>query len=228
MRNTGDVRVQQSTIAGAGGGLYAAKSIAAGDVILSIDRPTVAELYDERTNDTCAWCFGREGTPSPDTLAAERLGLPGQAVKISVSACGRCKRVKNCSKVSKTSERQPYTNSDDGQTCQKHAWETSHKRECNLFARLPPLPKEVRGTMRLIRLLQEGDAMAAEILRMKSKVDDVKKYSPARCEYLRRTAEDSWRWSTGAEKPSEDVVRELATIVSSAPSPDHGRDIADT
>ena len=82
--------------------------------------------------------------------------------------------------------------------------------------------------MRLIRLLQEGDAMAAEILRMKSKVDDVKKYSPARREYLRRTAEDSLRWSTGAEKPSEDVIRELATIVSSASSSGHSRGIADT
>ncbi|EGP88636.1 uncharacterized protein MYCGRDRAFT_37947, partial [Zymoseptoria tritici IPO323] len=77
-----DVEVKQSAIPGAGRGLFATKDFEPGDIVLSLDRPYVAELDIDRLCDTCAWCFQR---------------LPAGFVQ--TKACTGCKKVRYCSKT---------------------------------------------------------------------------------------------------------------------------------
>lgn len=98
--NIMDVEVRSSPIAGAGRGLFALKDFAPGDLVLSLERPYVAELDIDRLSDTCAWCFQRGATDANERSLSQNLGLP--AGFIETKACTGCKRVRYCSKICQT------------------------------------------------------------------------------------------------------------------------------
>ncbi|KAI1495543.1 hypothetical protein F5X99DRAFT_403187 [Biscogniauxia marginata] len=137
MPGTEYVEVKQSQIAGAGRGLFAGKDFAPGDLVLSIDRPLVAEPEIERMLDTCAWCFQRGATDPVERAQAASMGLPTGTIE--VKSCTGCHRVGYCSK-----------------TCQAKAWKREHKYECKILAPKdqPDLPVHVRAVIKLIGRLQ--------------------------------------------------------------------------
>ncbi|KAF2210233.1 hypothetical protein CERZMDRAFT_45763, partial [Cercospora zeae-maydis SCOH1-5] len=91
-----NVEVKKSGIDNAGRGLFAKKDFEPGDVVLSLDRPYVAELDTSRLSDTCAWCF-LKGVTAEERAKAVALGLP--ASNIETKQCTGCKRVRYCSKI---------------------------------------------------------------------------------------------------------------------------------
>ncbi|RYO88543.1 hypothetical protein DL764_008709 [Monosporascus ibericus] len=141
MPETEHVEVRQSQISGAGRGLFARRDFSPGDLILSLDRPLVAEVEIERMLDTCAWCLQRsERDPHARKLAAS-MGLP--IGFIEVKACTGCRRVVYCSK-----------------TCQSRAWKREHKYECKVIApkERPDLPDGVRAVIKLLGRLKADPA----------------------------------------------------------------------
>lgn len=137
MPETQHVEVKQSKIAGAGRGLFAAKDLAPGDIVLSVDRPLVAEPEFERRLDTCAWCLHRSELDPAQRLQSASMGLP--VGFIEVKACTGCRRAVYCSKA-----------------CQSKAWKREHKYECKIIGHKdrPDLPQGVRIAMKLIGRLK--------------------------------------------------------------------------
>ncbi len=137
MPETQNAEVKQSKIAGAGRGLFAVKDLAPGDVVLSLDRPLVAELDVARMLDTCAWCLQRSELDPAARQQAASVGLV--AGFIEVKACTGCRRVVYCSK-----------------TCQSRAWKREHKHECKAIAPKdrPDLPHGVRAVIKILGRLK--------------------------------------------------------------------------
>lgn len=132
-----NVEVKQSSIAGAGRGLFAAQDLAPGDIVLSVDRPLVAEPEFERRLDTCAWCLQRSEQDPAQRAQAASMGLPIGFVE--VKACTGCRRAVYCSKA-----------------CQSRAWKREHKHECKIIGTKdrPELPQGVRIVMKLLGRLR--------------------------------------------------------------------------
>lgn len=153
-----DVEVKESAISGAGRGLFANKDFQPGDAVLRIPRPYVAELFIDRMQDTCAWCFLREATDPVEREASKKEYLPTGYVE--TKACNGCKKVRYCSK-----------------TCQTKAWKREHKYECKVLApaERPDLPEGVRAVIKLLGRLKadpEGkDEKLLEILQFKPSLD---------------------------------------------------------
>ncbi|KAF3012590.1 hypothetical protein E8E14_005742 [Neopestalotiopsis sp. 37M] len=141
MSGNGNVEVKPSGNSEHGRGLFASKDFKPGDVVLSIDRPLVAELDMDRMSDSCAWCFQRGATDPMERQVSAAMGLP--AGFIEVKSCTGCRRVSYCSKK-----------------CQSKAWKAEHKYECKVLApsERPALPDAVRAVIKLLgRLKAEGD-----------------------------------------------------------------------
>ncbi|KAI0430333.1 hypothetical protein F5Y09DRAFT_230716 [Xylaria sp. FL1042] len=135
------VEVKQSQISGAGKGLFARVAFSPGDVVVTVDRPLVAELEVERMQDTCAWCFQRGATDPVEKKMAEAVGLPSGSIE--TKHCTGCRKVGYCSKV-----------------CQSKAWKREHKYECKILGRddVVDLPPEVRGAVKVLgRLVADPD-----------------------------------------------------------------------
>ncbi|RYP93243.1 hypothetical protein DL770_000618 [Monosporascus sp. CRB-9-2] len=137
MSETEHAEVRQSKISGAGRGLFARRDFSPGDLILSLDRPLVAEVETERMLDTCAWCLQRSELDPEGRKQAASMGLP--IGFIEVKACTGCRRVVYCSK-----------------TCQSRAWKREHKYECKVIAPKdrPDLPDGVRAVIKLLGRLK--------------------------------------------------------------------------
>lgn len=137
MPETHNVEVKRSQIAGAGRGVFATKDLAPGDLILSLDRPLVAEPEFQRRLDTCAWCLQRAELDPAQRQKAVSMGLP--IGFIEVKACTGCRRVVYCSK-----------------TCQSRAWKREHKYECKIIGQKdrPELAQGVRIVMKLLGRLK--------------------------------------------------------------------------
>ncbi|ETS86443.1 hypothetical protein PFICI_00271 [Pestalotiopsis fici W106-1] len=136
-----NVEVKSSGNSETGRGLFASKDFKPGDVVLSVDRPLVAELDMDRMSDSCAWCFQRGATDPMERQSSAAMGLP--AGFIECKACSGCRRVSYCSKK-----------------CQSKAWKAEHKYECKVLApsERPALPDAVRAVIKLLgRLKAEGD-----------------------------------------------------------------------
>jgi SET and MYND domain-containing protein len=141
MASIGNVQVQQSAISGAGRGLFALKDFQPGDVVLSVERPLVAELDIDRLRDSCAWCFQRSATDPMERAHSASMGLPTGFTE--VKACTGCRRISYCSKK-----------------CQSKAWKFEHKYECKILTpkERPDLPEAVRAVIKLLgRLKAEGN-----------------------------------------------------------------------
>jgi hypothetical protein len=140
------IEIKDSRISGAGRGLFATKDFQPGDLVVSVDRPLVAELDVERLRDTCAWCFQRGETDPTERAQAASMGLPTGSVE--VKACTGCHRVAYCSK-----------------TCQSKAWKRDHKYECKFVAPKdrPDLPEQVRASIKLLGRLKAGEGKDSKI-----------------------------------------------------------------
>ncbi|KAI0163565.1 hypothetical protein BJ166DRAFT_296559 [Pestalotiopsis sp. NC0098] len=141
MATKDNVEIKQSPIADFGRGLFATKDFRPGDVVLSVDRPLVAELDVDRMLDSCGWCLQRGATDPMERQYSAAMGLPSGFVECK--ACSGCRRVAYCSKK-----------------CQSKAWKAEHKYECKVLApsERPALPDAVRAVIKLLgRLKAEGD-----------------------------------------------------------------------
>ncbi|KAK4621138.1 SET domain and MYND-type zinc finger protein 6 [Fulvia fulva] len=185
-----DVLVKTSDITGGGRGLFAKKDFAAGDLILSLDRPYVAELDIERLKDTCAWCLQRGATDDFERQRRAALGNFTNSI-IDTKACTGCKRVRYCSK-----------------SCQSKAWKREHKYECKVLApdNRPDLPHGVRAVVKLLGRMKndpEGkDEALLDILQFwpagvadKSALDEFKKQNQHRYEDFGMLAYGSWKYA---------------------------------
>jgi hypothetical protein len=88
MTSTGHTVVKPSPVSGRG--LFAKKSLAAGEPILIIERPLLCVLDELHLVDTCGNCFkqfGKEDSNEDETK------------KATLAACSRCKQIKFCGKV---------------------------------------------------------------------------------------------------------------------------------
>ena len=161
MPGVDDVEVKQSTIPGAGNGLFAKKAFAPGDVVLALARPYIAELDIDRLGDSCAWCCSRAENDPEERFKSQQMGLPTGFLE--VKACTGCKKIKYCSKA-----------------CQAKAWKMEHKHECKILAPpdRPPLPHVVRATVRLLKQIEAGDEAPKAILRFDSKIEEIRKTDP--------------------------------------------------
>ncbi|KAI2642724.1 SET domain-containing protein [Xylaria nigripes] len=138
MATNAGVEVKESQIQDAGKGLFARNAFSAGDIIVTVDRPFVAELEDDRLFDACAWCCQRAATDPLERATAASIGLPSGFLEIK--SCTQCKRVGYCSKK-----------------CQSKAWKHDHKSECLLYianADRPNLPPGVRATAKVLGRLK--------------------------------------------------------------------------
>ncbi|KAA6409700.1 MAG: hypothetical protein FRX48_06312 [Lasallia pustulata] len=116
----------------AGNGLFTSEDIAAGELILEIDRPFLAVLDTPRLNDACSNCFV--------WVPAGGTAVDGDdRENVTLRACTGCKVVKYC-----------------GKTCQSTAWTHHHKHECKIFSHLYPkiLPHTARMLLLLLLLLK--------------------------------------------------------------------------
>ncbi|KAI1873157.1 uncharacterized protein JN550_003410 [Neoarthrinium moseri] len=140
MSKTCNVEVKDSTISGAGRGLFACGDFQPGDLVLAVDRPLFAELDIHRLQDTCAWCFQRAATDQIERAQAASMGLPNGFIE--VKACTGCRRISYCSK-----------------SCQSKAWKREHKYECKALAPKdrPDLPDAVRSTIKLLGRMKADD-----------------------------------------------------------------------
>lgn len=147
MANEG-VEIKTSRIAGAGRGVFACRDFAAGEAVVRVERPLVAELEEERMLDTCAWCFQRGETDAQSRAQAAIMGLPAGFVE--TKACTGCQRVVYCSKA-----------------CQSKAWKREHKHECKIigYPGRPGLPYGVRGAIKLLGRLAAGPEAEKKQLR---------------------------------------------------------------
>ena len=184
-----NVQVKKSDIDGAGRGLFATQDFAAGDVILQLDRPYVAELDIQRMRDTCAWCF-RRGATDPDERS-KKAGLGFFAgVDVETKACTGCKRVRYCSK-----------------TCQSKAWKREHKYECKVLspAERPDLPHGVRAVIKLLGRLKNDpnseDQLLIDILQFAPAggsgvvLEQIKKDNAQRVEDFSMLAYGAWKYA---------------------------------
>ncbi|SMR49413.1 unnamed protein product [Zymoseptoria tritici ST99CH_3D1] len=180
-----DVEVKQSAIPGAGRGLFATKDFNPGDIVLSLDRPYVAELDIDRLCDTCAWCFQRGATAEEERKNSAALGLPAGFVQ--TKACTGCKKVRYCSK-----------------TCQSKAWKREHKYECKALSveGRPDLPHGVRAVIKLLGKLkadpENKDARLIDILQFQpvtTGLEDFSKKAPKRFEDFGMLAYGAWKYA---------------------------------
>lgn len=187
-----DVEIRESTVAGAGKGVFAKKAFAPGDVVLSLARPLITELDLERLDDSCAWCCSRAAMDPMERTKSQQMGLP--AGFIEVKACTGCKKIKYCSKP-----------------CQTKAWKFEHKYECKVLAppTRPPLPHGVRATVKLLRKFQAGDETPKALLRFDSKFQEVKKRDPEVYDQYSTMAWGAWNYAEKPSKANLDVARHL-------------------
>lgn len=146
-----NVQVRPSTLEGAGRGLFALQDFAPGAIILSLDRPYVAELDTARLNDTCAWCFQRSASSTDDDQTLSNRSSISPQNPITVKACAGCHRVRYCSSK-----------------CQSRAWKREHKFECGVLkadASSRDLPNGVRAVVKLLgRLKADAEGKDAKLL----------------------------------------------------------------
>lgn len=153
------VEVRDSSIPGAGRGLFALQDFAPGDVVLRLERPFVAELAMDRLQDTCAWCFLRGARDPAERSLSASQNLPTGFVE--TKTCTGCNRVRYCSK-----------------TCQTKAWKREHRHECKVLqpASRPDLPEGVRAVIKLLGRLKvdpEGkDEALLEVLKFRPYTDE--------------------------------------------------------
>ncbi|KAK4540805.1 hypothetical protein LTR36_008882 [Oleoguttula mirabilis] len=187
-----NVEIRPSTITGAGDGIFAKKTFAPGDIILSLARPLVTELDKGRLDDTCAWCCSRAATDPHERASSRKMGLPAGFTE--VKACTGCNTIKYCSKA-----------------CQSKAWKLEHKHECKVLAvpNRPPLPHGVRATLKLLRRLQADDKAVKEVLRFAPKFDAVRKADPDTYDDYCTLAYGAWKYADEPSKANLDVARHL-------------------
>ncbi|KAI6861725.1 SET domain-containing protein [Hortaea werneckii] len=192
MPGVDDVEVKQSTIPGAGNGLFAKKAFAPGDVVLALARPYIAELDIDRLGDSCAWCCSRAENDPEERFKSQQMGLPTGFLE--VKACTGCKKIKYCSKA-----------------CQAKAWKMEHKHECKILAPpdRPPLPHVVRATVRLLKQIEAGDEAPKAILRFDSKIEEIRKTDPKSYEEFSTLAFGAWNFAGKPSKADLDVARHL-------------------
>ncbi|KAI0400365.1 SET domain-containing protein [Xylaria palmicola] len=136
-----NVEVKESSIPGAGKGLFARKPFSPGQTVVSVDRPLVVELENERMLDTCAWCCQRGATDPTERRMAASMGLPNGS--IDIRTCTGCKKVGYCSRA-----------------CQSRAWKREHKHECKTIGLKdrPDLPTSIRAVIKLLNRLKADPA----------------------------------------------------------------------
>ncbi|KAI2626785.1 hypothetical protein GGR54DRAFT_486177 [Hypoxylon sp. NC1633] len=141
------LEVKESSITGAGQGLFACQDFTPGDVVVSLERPLVSDLEIDRMKDTCGWCFQRGATDPMERMQAASMGLPNGIIEIK--ECKGCCRVGYCSKL-----------------CQSKAWKREHKYECKVLARkgCPDLPWAVRAVVKLLGRLEASSGDEREEL----------------------------------------------------------------
>ncbi|KAI0162210.1 SET domain-containing protein [Xylariaceae sp. FL1272] len=192
---TKGVEVKESSIGGAGRGLFATKDFSPGDVVFSADRPLVAELDAERMLDTCGWCTQRAATDPMERVASAAMGLPTGLTE--VKSCVGCKRVAYCSKK-----------------CQSKAWKREHKYECKAISPgdRDQLSAHVRAVIKILgRLKAEYETeifTVSEIMKFlpardKSFKEEYKKQDEGRYEELYLLGNGAWVFS---DKPK---IRDL-------------------
>lgn len=182
-----NVEVRESTIAGAGRGLFALQDFKPGDAVLRLDRPYVAELNLDRLHDTCAWCFLRSAKDSQKRTSVARKTLPTGVVE--TKACTGCNKVRYCSKQ-----------------CQARAWKREHRYECNAIKpeNRPDLPEAVRAVIKLLGRLKadpEGkDEALLEILKFRPYTDEdvIRRFmdrEPEKMEEWQTMAYAAWKYA---------------------------------
>jgi SET and MYND domain-containing protein len=191
-----NVEVKKSQIVGAGRGLFALKDFQAGDLVLAIDRPLVAELDVDRLSDSCAWCFQRGETDPASRAQAASMGLPNGFVE--VKSCAGCHRIAYCSK-----------------SCQSKAWKREHKYECKIIApkQRPDLPDGVRAVIKLLGRLKADprgeNANLLEILQFGpftagSGLDDFKQQNPKLFDDLSMLSYGAWKYAGEPKLETQD------------------------
>ncbi|KAK2738631.1 hypothetical protein FQN57_006949 [Myotisia sp. PD_48] len=116
-----------------GFGLFALKTINAGDEVAYTQNSFSAVLDTDKLADACSNCFGTR------MLLVQALEPPEWGTRdkdiIGLKACTGCRVVKYCDKI-----------------CQSQNWAAGHKAECALFKKLHPriLPINARALLRII------------------------------------------------------------------------------
>ncbi|KAI0540839.1 hypothetical protein GGR58DRAFT_511335 [Xylaria digitata] len=141
------IEVKESTVPGAGRGLFARTAFRPGDIVAAVDRPLVTELEVDRMLDTCAWCCQRMAMSNIEKMMAASMGLPHGFTEIK--SCTGCHKVGYCSRA-----------------CQSKAWKREHKYECKVISAedVPDLPPSVRGAIKILgRLKADPDNEFAHV-----------------------------------------------------------------
>ncbi|KAI0902018.1 hypothetical protein F4806DRAFT_22987 [Annulohypoxylon nitens] len=141
MSESPTVEIRNSTIPGAGRGLFALRDFAPGELVVFLEQPLVAELETHHMKNTCGYCFQRGAKDETERAEAASIGLPNGL--ITIRHCTRCHRVGYCSK-----------------SCQVKAWNRGHKYECPILASKarPDLPVSVRALIKLLGRLRNSSA----------------------------------------------------------------------
>ncbi|KAI0163990.1 hypothetical protein GGR57DRAFT_271899 [Xylariaceae sp. FL1272] len=203
-QDTTHVEAKKSLIDGAGRGLFALKDFAPGDIVLSLDRPLVAELDNDRIRDTCGWCLQRAPADSIEQQRASAMGFPN----VEVKSCTGCRKVCYCSR-----------------SCQSKAWKREHKYECKVLAaeQNHDLPEEVRGVLKLLGRLESDPTARESILDVlkftpfgiEGGLDALKKHNPQQFEGLQMLGNAAWRLSDRRKPETENLARGLVLNVNS-------------
>ena len=173
---TEHVSVRTSDIEGAGRGVFANKDFQAGDLILSLARPMVAELNVERLIDTCSWCCQKAITDPVERSMASQMGVP--AASIELKSCLGCKKIRYCSK-----------------TCQSKDWKLEHKYECKFWAARPSLPAGVRAVYKLLKRLEKGDEAVKGMLDFQDVREEARRFNPKTYNDLTELAFGTWKYA---------------------------------
>ncbi|KAI9373594.1 hypothetical protein BJX61DRAFT_541554 [Aspergillus egyptiacus] len=133
------LEIRQSSIPGAGMGLFATQDIAEGHEIYQ-SNPLVACVEDEKQEEVCDYCL--LDTTSA-VLPTGRFRMPSDTVT-EHQRCSGCRVCYYCSTV-----------------CQRKAWEEYHRGECELLKENKELHSRTRLLYRLLTM-HSGDLINAE------------------------------------------------------------------
>lgn len=91
------VAVKPSLVSG--NGLFATRSLPAGELVLQLKRPLVGVLDTPRLEDTCSNCFAWSSDSDGNDMQLVLGNSTAVTATTTVNACVGCRKVKYCSKV---------------------------------------------------------------------------------------------------------------------------------
>jgi SET and MYND domain-containing protein len=203
-----------------GRGLFATKSLKAGELIFQKTRPLVAALDFIRQNDTCSNCFRSK---------LSELAVSSDAsdnASFAAKKCTGCRMVSYCSKVHKSVITYKHS-ANVSQACQTQHWKRCHKHICKILkealTNIPFLkenPHTISNvTFALVEMIETRRQLTLSerdwisLLQLKSHATEMKARDPGKFQEAEQIAERALIYLGNPPDYSQDFATQLACAI---------------